>query len=178
MNIIKQKGRILALVLPLSLAGTISASIFSYFSSLVPSGGPVPYIIVSIFLLPIAAIWPMFKDLPELRDLDSATYSERNRLATMIIEVQQYLKISAFLLLAFGIISGITLYLVEIHAISAKLVLGGIGFFLGCSVYIFIFLINIRIKLQNFKSLLINRMIDLKQTKKLLDKIKNKSDKS
>lgn len=178
MNIIKQKGRVRALMLPLIAVGTISASIFSYFSSLVPSGGPVPYIVVSIFLLPIAAIWPMFKDLPEIGDLNSATQPERNRLALKIHEVQQYLISSAILLLAFGIISGISLYLVEIQALSTKIVLAGIGFFLGCSVYLFIFLITIRIKLQNFKSLLTTRMIDLKQQKKLLEKIKSKKPKT
>ncbi|EJB1796878.1 hypothetical protein NB466_15315 [Vibrio fluvialis] len=174
MEIARQRGNIVAFLLPLMLVGSAFAYLFSKCSTVIPAGGPVPYVFVSLFIFPIATIWPLLKDLTELQEVNTITATERKRLSTMVSDIQHYLKASAFMLLAFGGITGAALYLVVINAIPAKLALGGIGFFVGCAICIFVFLFNMRLKIQNYKAKLASRIEDMKQSKKLLNRFKNK----
>lgn len=173
MSILKQKGNIVGFLLPLMLVGTVFAYLFSSYASVIPAGGPVPYVFVSLFIFPIAAIWPLLKDLTELQEVSSLTKTERNRLSDMVLDAQRYLKASAFLLLAFGGITGTVLYLVVIKAMTAQLALGGIGFFIGSAICIFIFLFNMRLKIQNYKAKLAKRVEEMKQSQKLLGRFNN-----
>jgi hypothetical protein len=173
LNITKQKGNVVGFLLPLILVGTTFAYLFSSYSCVIPSGGPVPYVFVSLFVFPIATIWPLLKDLTELQETSSITHTERKRLSDMVGEVQRYLKASAFMLLAFGGITGTVLYLVVIGTMTAKVALSGIGFFVGSAICIFVFLFNMRLKVQNYKAKLVSRVEEQKQSKKLLDRFKN-----
>lgn len=107
------------------------------------------------------------------------TKSEAGRLSIMITRIQTYLKASALMLILFGILSGVMLYLVQVNALNAKLVLSCIGFFLGSVIFVALFILNTRIKLQNYKTKLARRVSDLKQKKKLLKSLQTeKQDKS
>jgi len=78
------------------------------------------------------------------------------------------------MLLAFGSITGGALYLVVINAVEAKLALGGIGFFFGSAVCIFVFLFNMRLKVQNYRAKLVKRVEDMKSSQKLLKRFNKK----
>lgn len=175
MRITRQNGSIIAFILPLLMVGIFFAYLFGSVSSYIPAGGPVPYVFVSIFIFPIATIWPLLKDLTELQELDSMTASERRRLSAMVLDIQRYLKASAFMLLIFGGATGFALYLVVIGVLNAKLALSGIGFCVGCSICIFIFLFNLRIKIQDYKAKLTTRFEELRQSKRLLQRVKGTS---
>lgn len=174
MNITKQKGNIVGVLLPLLVVGTVFAYLFSTYANVIPAGGPVPYVFSSLFIFPIATIWPLLKDLTELQEINSITPTERRRLSNMVIEVQRYLKASAFLLLAFGGITGGVLYLVVINAVTAQLALSGIGFFVGSAICVFVFLFNMRVKVQNYKAKLVSRAQEMKQSAILLERFKSK----
>lgn len=174
MSIVKQRGNIVGFLLPLIVVGTVFAYLFSLYANIIPAGGAVPYVFSSLFIFPVAAIWPLLKDMTELQEINSITPTERRRLSDMIIEAQRYLKASTFMLLAFGCITAGALYLVVINALAAKLALGGIGFFVGCAICIFVFIFNMRLKVQNYKAMLASRVEDMKQSAKLLDCFKNK----
>ncbi|EHY1122964.1 hypothetical protein K2V14_003963 [Vibrio vulnificus] len=174
MRIVKQRGNAVIFLLPLIVVGMLLAYLFSLFASVIPAGGPVPYVFVSLFIFPIATIWPLLKDLTELQETSSITSTERKRLSDMIAGIQRYLKASAFMLLAFGLITGVVLYLVVIGVVAAKIALSGIGFFVGCAICIFVFLFNMRVKIQNYKAKLAARVEELKQSKKLLNRFKSK----
>ena len=166
-----QKGSVVAFLLPMLAAGVACAYLFSLVSNLIPAGGPVPYVFVSIFIFPIAVIWPLLKDLTELQEVESITFTERRRLLAMVLELQRYLKASAFMLLFFGIATGVLLYLVVVDFLNAKLALSSIGFFMGCGLSVFTFLFNLRIKIQNYKAKVKGRFEELKQSKKLFNKV-------
>ena len=172
-----QKGSVITFLLPMLAVGAVCAYLFSIVSTLIPAGGPVPYVFVSIFIFPIAAIWPLLKDLTELQEIDSITFTERRRLLAMVLDLQRYLKASAFMLLFFGVATGVMLYLVVIDFLNTKLALSGIGFFLGCGICVFTFLFNLRVKIQNYKAKIKSRFEELKQSKKLLNKVNGKSKK-
>jgi hypothetical protein len=177
-SLAKQKGNVLAFLLPLLVVGLAFAYLFSLISSHIPTGGPVPFVLVSFFLFPIASIWPLLKDVTEVQE-GVITKSEAGRLSVMINSIQNYLKASALMLVLFGILSGVMLYLVQVSAIDAKLALSCIGFFLGAVIFVALFIINTRIKLQNYKTKLARRVSDLKQKKKLIKSLQTeKSDKS
>ncbi len=177
MSITKQRGNVVGFLLPLIVVGAAFAYLFSSNSTLIPAGGPVPYVFVSLFIFPIAAIWPLLKDLTELQEISSITATERRRLSDMVSEVQSYLKASAFMLLAFGSITGGALYLVVINAVEAKLALGGIGFFFGSAICIFVFLFNMRLKVQNYRAKLAKRVEDMKSSQKLLKRFNKQEEK-
>lgn len=168
----KQKGHIFGFILPLIILGALFSFLFHLVADFVPAGGPVPYVFVSIFIFPIATIFPLLKELTELLELDSITKTERIRLSSMVCSIQRYLKSSALMLLVFGCLTAIALYFVVVNALNANLALSGIGFFFGSSLYIFIFLFNMRIKIQNYKAKLFSRIEELKQSKKLLQKMR------
>ncbi|GIU33749.1 hypothetical protein TUM4644_34690 [Shewanella colwelliana] len=175
MSITKQKGNVVAFILPLIVVGALFAYLFSSIFDVIPAGGPVPYVFVSLFIFPIATIWPLLKDLTELQEIDSITSTERKRLSSMISEIQRYLKACAFMLLIFGGVTGGALYLVLINAVAAKLVLSGIGFFVGCAICVFAFLYNMRVKIQNYKAKLTVRVEELKQAKRLINRFNKKN---
>jgi hypothetical protein len=166
-SLAKQKGNVLAFVLPLSIVGILFAYLFSYISTHVPTGGPVPFVFVSFFLFPVAAIWPLLKDVTEVQE-GVITKSESGRLSIMINRIQRYLKASAIMLVLFGMLSGIMLYLVQVSAMDAKLALGCIGFFIGAFFFVVVFIINTRIKLQNYKTMLACRIRERKQRRMLI----------
>lgn len=172
MGLKKQRGNAFGFILILSLVGGLFAFIFQFFSESIPTGGPVPYVFVSVFIFPIATIWPLIKDVTELQEINSITLTERRRLNAMILNIQRYLKASALLLLIFGVTTGWALYLVVVNALDAKLALGVIGFFVGCSIYIVFFLINLRIKAQNYRAKVVRRIEELKQQKALIRNLK------
>ncbi|SKA61468.1 hypothetical protein SAMN02745132_03477 [Enterovibrio nigricans DSM 22720] len=159
--------------LPLLLVGSLCAYLFGHMSTVIPAGGPVPYVFVSMFIFPIAVIWPLLKDLTELQELGTITQTERSRLRSLINDAQRYLKTSAYLLLFFGVTTGTMLYLVVIQQLEARLALSCIGFFIGCSVCIFAFLVNIRLRVQNYKSTVASRAEELKQSKRLIKRLSN-----
>ncbi|EJL6401048.1 hypothetical protein ATY35_19955 [Vibrio cidicii] len=176
MNIARQKGNVAGFILPLIVVGSAFAYLFSSYACVIPAGGPVPYVFVSLFIFPIATIWPLLKDLTELQEISSITPTERRRLAAMVLEIQRYLKVSAFLLLIFGGTTGVVLYLVVINFLKAKLALSLIGFFVGSALCIFVFLFNMRVKIQNYKAKLASRVEELKQSQKLLKRFNKKDD--
>ena len=173
MLITKQKGNVVAFIIPLILMGFVFAYLFSHLSCFVPVGGPVPYVFVSLFLFPIAAIFPLIKDVTEIQE-GMMTKTESKRLSSMVLNIQNYLKASAFLLLVFGSVTAVLLYLVQVKALEAKPALSGIGFLLGSGIYVLIFLFSIRVKLQNFKVKLSCRARERNQKRKLLKKIQRK----
>ncbi|MDF0535752.1 hypothetical protein PY479_15885 [Shewanella sp. A32] len=170
----KQRGNVFAFLLPLFVAGTVCALIFRAYADVIPAGGPVPYVFVSLFIFPIAAIWPLVKDLTELQEISYITPPERRRLSNLVKDIQKYLIASAVLLLIFACITATALYLVVIKSVETKAAMSGIGFFFGCEIYIFIFLFTMRLKVQNYKATLAARIEELKQSKKLLARFKDK----
>lgn len=173
MNISRQKGNVVPFLLPLIVVGGIFAYLFSMMSGVIPAGGPVPYVFVSLFIFPIATIWPLLKDLTELQEIGTITKTERERLSVMVADIQRYLKVSALLLLFFGGLTGAVLYFVVVNSMPAKTALSGIGFFVGCAICIFVFLFNLRTKIQNYKAKVVSRAEELKQSKKLIKRFKS-----
>lgn len=170
MNSKKQSGHIVTFTLFLISSGIIVAYLFRAMSCFIPVGGPVPYVFVSFFIFPIGAIWPLLKDLTALQETNIMTQTEISRLASMVTSLQNYLKASALILLLFGLLTGVALYLVVVNALAAKIALSGIGFFVGSGICIFVFMLNMWLKIQNYKAKVIRRAEELKQRRKLLKK--------
>jgi len=174
LNIRKQHGHILALLLPLILLGAVGSLLCGFLSHLIPAGGPFPYIFVSFFLLPITPIWPLLKDAKQLRGQEFLTSTEKKRLEIKVKQLETNLTIFAVMLFVFGVMAGLLLYLSSVNYLLTDLTMRGIGFGLGCSIFIFIYLIRAKNRIEDYTIKLKSRFDEATQARNLLRKTSSK----
>lgn len=154
------------LVLTISTGGF--AALFNAVSTMFHSiGSGLPYVFVSLFMFPILFALSLLQNVGEIREMDDITDSERNRLKVVVKTVQRRLKLAVFTLFSFGIVSVSCLYLSSLHVFSISTGLTIIGGMLGAEVVILYALINLRNSAQDCKANIKERMIALKNTRKL-----------
>ncbi|WIH29602.1 hypothetical protein [Photobacterium damselae] len=168
-----QKGFISLATLLTIIVSSAFSLIFYFISVSISSISAIPYIFVSFFIFPIAIIPPMLKDLTELQEINGTTRTEKKRLSQMVLSIQKRLRYLAIALLSFGILSGVLLYLTSNNILNVKMVFSLIGFFLGYTICGLISVITIRINTQNYKSKVYSRIEDLKQRRKMLQKMQS-----
>ncbi len=164
----RQQGNIIAPLIPFILVGLIFSYSFGFADKFIPVGNFVPYIFSPLFLVLIGAIWPLLKDSSELRELEFITDTERARLACMVRSAQISLACSIIFLFLFSFSTGGITYLATISVISLKWALRWIGFCVGVSLCILVYIVLMRLKVSSLKSEVVSRMQVIKQNQKLL----------
>jgi hypothetical protein len=170
----KSKGNIIFFILLLLASGSIGAIFLGYFATYIPKETALPSLgLATIFMLPIAALWPLFKNGEELDEL-KLTATEKARVKVMITSTRKRIAISALSLFLFGITTAMVLYFGSAKVLSAKVVFSIIGSFIGGSICIFSFIVRAYIRQSRFKTKVVSRYNELVVKRALLKRTESK----